>query len=87
VLQVYDQREADPHLHGDRALVDCETGDLRDVTVSRSLLDAYKREHERYCAELEQFCTQRALPFFRTHTAIPFEDLVLRIFRSGGFLR
>jgi uncharacterized protein (DUF58 family) len=87
VLQVYDQREADPQLHGDLALVDCETGDLREVTVSRSLLDAYKREHLRYCEELETFCTKRALPFFRTTTAIPFEELILRIFRSGGFLR
>jgi uncharacterized protein (DUF58 family) len=87
VLQVYDRREADPQLHGDLALVDCETGDTREVTVSRSMLEAYKREHERYCHELEQFCTARALPFFRTHTAIPFEELILRIFRSGGFLR
>jgi uncharacterized protein (DUF58 family) len=87
VLQVYDKREADPQLHGDLALVDCETGDTREVTVSRSMLEAYKREHERYCKELEQFCTARALPFFRTHTSIPFEELILRIFRSGGFLR
>jgi uncharacterized protein (DUF58 family) len=87
VLQVYDQREADPDLHGDLALVDCETGDTREVTVSRSMLDAYKREHERYCKELEQFCTARALPFFRTTTAVPFDELVLRIFRTGGFLR
>jgi uncharacterized protein (DUF58 family) len=87
VLQVYDQREADPDLHGDLALVDCETGDTREVTVSRSMLEAYKREHERYCKELEQFCTARALPFFRTTTAVPFDELVLRIFRTGGFLR
>lgn len=87
VLQVYDQREASPELAGDLTLVDCETGDEREVTVSRSLLEAYRREHERYCAELEQFCTARAMPFFRTHTAIPFDELVLRIFRAGGFLR
>jgi uncharacterized protein (DUF58 family) len=87
VLQVYDQREADPDLHGDLALVDCETGDTREVTVSRSMLEAYKREHERYCKELEQFCTARAMPFFRTTTAVPFDELVLRIFRTGGFLR
>ncbi len=87
VLQVYDQREAAPNLHGDLALVDCETGELREVTVSKALLDAYTREHEKYCKELEDFCTQRAVPFFRTHTGLPFDELVLRIFRSGGFLR
>ncbi len=87
VLQVYDPREAAPNLHGDLALVDCETGETRDVTVSRSLLEAYTREHERYCKELEDFCTARAVAFFRTHTGIPFDELVLRIFRTGGFLR
>jgi uncharacterized protein (DUF58 family) len=87
VLQVYDKREAEPNLHGDLALVDCETGDTREVTVSKSLLEAYEKEHEKYCKELEAYCTKYAMPFFRTHTAIPFDQLVLKIFRSGGFLR
>jgi len=87
VLQVYDQREAKPELVGDLALVDCETGETKDVTVSKSLLEAYQREHEKYCKELEAYCTKYALPFFRTTTAVPFDELVMRIFRSGGFLR
>jgi uncharacterized protein (DUF58 family) len=87
VLQVYDKREAEPNLHGDLALVDCETGDTKEVTISKSLLEAYTREHEKYCQELEAYCTKYAMPFFRTHTTIPFDELVLKIFRSGGFLR
>lgn len=87
VLQVYDPREAEPQLHGDLALVDCETGDTREVTVSRGLLEAYQRAHAAYCGELEAYCTKYAIPFFRTHTGIPFDQLVLKIFRSGGFLR
>ncbi|MCA9674038.1 MAG: DUF58 domain-containing protein [Kofleriaceae bacterium] len=87
VLQTYDLREASPTLHGDLALVDCETGELKEVTISRALLEAYHREHEKYCKDLELFCTARAVPFFRTHTQIPFDELVLKIFRSGGFLR
>ena len=87
VLQVYDQREAEPNLHGDLTLVDCEDGDTKDVTISKSLLEAYQREHEKYCGELEAYCTKYAMAFFRTHTAIPFDELVLKIFRSGGFLR
>lgn len=87
VIQLYDEKEAAPPLHGDLTLVDCETGEPKEVTVSASLLAAYRREHERYCQELGQFCTQRAIPFFRTHTGLPFDELVLRIFRAGGFLR
>ena len=46
-----------------------------------------KREHEKYMNELNQFCTSRAIPYFRTDTKVPFDELVLRIFRQGGFLR
>ena len=87
VLEAYDLREASPKLHGDLALVDCETGETREVTVSKSLLEAYEREHEKYCKSLEDYCTKYAIPFFRTHTSIPFDELVLKIFRAGGFLR
>ncbi len=87
VLQVYDKREAEPQLHGDLSLVDCETGDIKEVTITKSLLQQYMAEHEKYCKELETYCTKRAMPFFRTHTGISFDELVLKIFRSGGFLR
>ncbi len=87
VLQVYDKKEVNPTFHGDLTLVDCETGEGKEVTISRSLLEQYKKEHEKYCGELSDFCTARAIPYFRTHTGVPFDELVLRIFRIGGFLR
>ena len=31
--------------------------------------------------------SRRAVPFFRTHTQIPFQDLILEIFRMGGFIK
>jgi uncharacterized protein (DUF58 family) len=87
VLQVYDELEANPPLHGDLSLVDCETGDVKEVTISRTLLDQYRKEHQKYLNELEAFCTSKAVPYFRTHTGIPFDELILKIFRIGGFLR
>ena len=87
VLQVFDEKEANPQLHGDLTIVDCETGEAKDVTISRGLLEQYKIEHRKYLEELEAFCTARAIPYFRTHTGMPFDELVLKIFRLGGFLR
>ena len=87
VIQVYDRRETEPPLHGDVTIVDCETGATKDVTISPALLEAYRREHERFCGELSAFCTARAVPYFRTHTGVAFDELVLTIFRKGGFLR
>ena len=87
VLQIYDQKEVNPNFHGDLTLVDCETGVSKEITVSKSLLEAYQREHEKYCGELSDFCSSKGIPYFRTHTKIAFDELILKIFRLGGFLR
>lgn len=87
VLQIYDQKEVNPNFHGDLTLVDCETGAAKEITVSKSLIEAYKREHDKYCGELSDYCSSKGIPYFRTHTQIPFDELVLKIFRIGGFLR
>lgn len=86
-IQVVDPAEMRPRLKGDLQLVDCETGEIREITVSQGLLAAYIREHERYCNELAEFCTAKQVPLFRAETSVPFDELILRIFRKGGFLR
>jgi uncharacterized protein (DUF58 family) len=86
ILQIYDQNEALPKLRGDVELVDVETGEVREVTISQRALTAYANEHARYCDALAAFCAARSIPYFRADTKIPFDELVLRIFRAGGFL-
>jgi len=86
-IQVVDPAEMRPRLKGDLQLIDCETGEIREITVSQGLLAAYIREHERYCQELAEFCTAKQVPLFRAETSVPFDELILRIFRKGGFLR
>ena len=87
VVQVYDLKEVRPSLMGDLHLVDCETGEEKEVTISPKLLDDYAKEHDLFCKELETFCTERGVPLFRTHTQMPFQDLILEIFRMGGFVK
>ena len=86
-IQVIDDDEAAPRLRGDLELVDCETGELRQVTVTPRLLKAYAREHALYCQELADFCAASRVPLFRASASVPFDELVLHIFRRGGFLR
>ena len=86
VLHIYDERELDPNLHGDLQLVDCETGEVREVTVTPAMIRRYREVWEAYCEELESYCVKRNILYFRAATATPFDELVLRIFRAGGFL-
>jgi uncharacterized protein (DUF58 family) len=87
VLHVVDQREARPELKGDVRLYDCETGEEREVTVTDSLLDDMAQAFNDYQKSIERFCTSRQVPYFAADVGIPFDELVLRVFRRGGFLR
>ncbi|MFI5298089.1 MAG: DUF58 domain-containing protein [Polyangiales bacterium] len=87
VLHVTDPTDAKPDLNGDIRLYDVETGVEREVTVTQAILDRYARAHEAYLKEVETFCTQKQVPYFRADVTIPFDDLILKIFRRGGFLR
>ena len=87
VLHVVDQKEARPELKGDVRLYDCETGEEREVTVTDSLLDDMQRAFEDYQKSIERFCTSRQVPYFAADIGVPFDELVLKVFRRGGFLR
>lgn len=87
VIHLYDEAELTPSIRGDLRLVDCETGAVREVTVTDRLLRRYRAAHEEFCKEIEEFCLHRQIPCFRAGLSVPFDDLVLRIFRAGGFLR
>ena len=87
VMQIYDEAELNPALRGDLELVDCETGELREVTVTAALLKRYREAFFEYCDELEEFCVKRQLLYFRSPIQEPFDELVMKVFRAGGFLK
>jgi hypothetical protein len=55
--------------------------------VTPALLAAYRAEFERHCEAIESYCSRYELGYVRTITDFPFEDLVLKIFRQGRFLK
>ncbi len=87
VLHLVDPEEAKPKLQGDVRIYDCETGDEREVTVTAKLLERMERAWNDYLVEVERFCTSRQVPYFVADVKTPFDELVLSVFRRGGFLR
>lgn len=86
-IQLFDQGELNPALRGELQLVDCETGEVRDITVTASLMKRYQEAFESFSKELEDFCTKRRMLYFRAAVQEPFDELILRVFRAGGFLK
>ena len=87
VVELVDPAEARPALKGDVRIYDCETGEERELTVTDGMLDKMQRAVGDYRANVERFCAQKQVPHFAADVAAPFDELVLRVFRRGGFLR
>jgi uncharacterized protein (DUF58 family) len=87
VIHLFDDDEMNPSLRGDLSMVDCETGDVREITITPRILKRYKELHDQFCERLEGFCKKRSVSYFRTPIQVPYDEVVLRIFRSGGFLK
>ena len=86
VIHIIDEKEADPTLLGDYHLVDVETNQLRPVTINENHIKRYQTLFQKYCDDLDRYCRQREISLVRTMTKAPFEELILRIFRMGGFV-
>ena len=87
VVHVVDPNEARPKLAGDVLLYDCETGDEREVTVTPKVLEKFAAAHAEYVQSVARFCATRQVSYVEADVAVPFDELILRVFRRGGFLR
>ncbi|MBZ0117310.1 MAG: DUF58 domain-containing protein [Sandaracinaceae bacterium] len=86
VIQVFDPVEVRPPLHGDVRLVDDETGEAREVTITPRVLERYAQAHAAYRKRIADFCTQKQVPYHAVETSVPFDAAVLDIFRKGGLV-
>ena len=87
VIHIASHEEIDPMLRGELQLVDSENNVSREITITPSLLAAYRAEFNKYCEAIESYCGKYQLGYARTVTDFPFEELVLKVFRQGRFLK
>ena len=84
LIQIHDVIEASPRLLGDLQLVDIETGFVRDVTVSESVLRRYKQRVGDFFESLRRYCVENGFGCTISPTAVPFDELILRMMRESG---
>ena len=87
LIQILSPQELQPELAGDLKLRDIEDGETAEITVSRALLERYRRRLHAYCDRLRSFCTRRGLNYLFATTDLPFDQLVLTYLRRKGLLR
>lgn len=86
-IQVLSPEEIEPTLTGDLQLLDVEDDDIAEVTISRALINRYKKNLHAYCESLRNFCTQRGIAYLFTSTDVPFDQLILKYLRNRGLVK
>ena len=86
-VQVLSPEEITPPLVGDLRLTDVEDDDFAEVTVSRALINRYKRNLQAYCGGLREYCTRRGISYLFTSTEVAFDQVILSYFRRRGLLK
>jgi uncharacterized protein (DUF58 family) len=86
-LQVLSPEEIEPSFSGDLRLTDIEDDDVAEVTVTRALVNRYKRNLQAYCEQLKEYASQRGIAYLFTSTAVPFDQIILKYFRARGLVK
>lgn len=87
VVHIVDENEIEEGRRGEVRLVDCESDQTVDVTLTPALIAEYKRTQARFGAQLEAFCRERQMRYFRAPTSTAPDDLVLEMLKRGSFAR
>ena len=86
VIHVMSEEELHPPLSGELRLLDAETGEIKEITVTERVLEGYQKRLGRFCEDLNQFCARNNITYLRVSTSVPFEDLILRVLRREQVL-
>ena len=87
LLHVLDEEEVHPTLTGDLRLVDSETNEVREVSMSPHILAQYEARVQSFCTELQALSNRYGMDYVRTATSVPFEEVILKYLRNGGMLK
>ena len=81
LMQVLSPEELAPDINGDLRLVDAETGDVREISVTPALLARYRQRLEAHQQYLATLGNRYGVNYLRTDTTEPFEQFVLKYLR------
>lgn len=87
LIHILDAEEVHPTLMGDLRLLDAETGEAREVSVSPHVLAQYQAQLTAFCDGLQGFASRYGMDYVRAATDLPFEDVILKFLRRQGLLR
>ena len=87
VVHVLSPEELDPDIQGDLRLVDCEDGDVAEITVTGPLMKRYQQTLAAFIESAREFCTRRGMTYLLARSEVPVEQLVTGYLATRGLVR
>lgn len=87
VVHLLSAEEIEPDVQGDLRLVDCEDGDVAEITVSGPLLRRYQQTLAAFIQSARDFCTRRGIVYLPARNDVPVEQLITGYLRQRGLVR
>lgn len=87
LIHVLSPGEIDPELVGDLRLIDSEDDDVAEISVSRPLIDRYRRTLAAFIEGAREFSHRRGITYIMANTNLPVATLVTNYLRQRGLVR
>lgn len=87
MVQVLSGEELDPAYQGELRLIDSETQQAKEVSLTGVLLDEYRKSVRDYQQELSAFAYGRGISYLWTRAEQSVESIVFQVFRNAGIIR
>ncbi|NLY43627.1 MAG: DUF58 domain-containing protein [Clostridiaceae bacterium] len=77
LCHILSPEELSPAVGGSIRLVDVETGEARDVTITHGLLKAYQRALDSFIYDIREFCLKRGIKYVQLCSDLSMENMIL----------
>lgn len=86
IIHLLCPQELNPETVGDIRLIDSETGEKREVSITPKLLRAYSDNLSSWKNDIQRLCVKRGINYITVDTATPLDEFVLKTMRKRGLL-
>ena len=87
IIQLLASSDREPGMLGDLDLVDVESGQVKQVTVTERSIASYRGSYDRFVNGVATSGKQFEVPVLQVATEMDLEDVILDLFRRGGLLQ
>ena len=86
LVQLYRRSDAEPEVRGDVRVIDCESREAEDISVTPALLKRYRRVYEQFQSTIAEFARKRHAGLLRMDVDEEIVPQLAQVFEAGRYV-